>query len=150
MKPIWPGIIACCLIGAAGCERKPEPAEVRIASRTWKVELALTEDARFRGLSDRAILGADEGMLFVYPSPRPLEFCMRRCVLPLDIAFLDEELRVVAIHTMAVEPYGEERRLYRSIVPAKYALEVNAGDFARAGVLVGQKAVFSQVIPRGN
>ena len=141
-------IICVCCLCCAGCSRSEEPHQVVLAQGKWAVELAVTESQRYRGLSDRPSLPAGHGMLFVFPSSRVLEFCMRRTLIPLDIAFLDERLEVVAIHTMFVEPYGAEMRVYSSGLSARYALEVNAGELDRAGVKVGDRAVFSQSILR--
>jgi len=137
------------LAAAGGCDRPapPKVPEVTLGGRTWRVELAMTPAARYRGLSDREGLGADAGMLFIYPRPDVLDFCMRQCLIPLDIAFLDADGRVVKTHTMPVEPYGLEERTYGSEVPAQYALEVRAGALAAAGVKVGDQAKFSPGVP---
>lgn len=86
-------------------------------------------------------------MLFIYPRPRMLEFCMRGCRIPLDIAFIDADLRIVNICTMAVEPDLAGRVLYRSKKPARYALEVAAGAFQRVRVGAGDAVVLSGEFP---
>ncbi len=86
-------------------------------------------------------------MLFIYPQPRILNFCMRGCVIPLDIAFIGADFRVVAIHTMAVEPDHLGRVSYSSSLPAQFALELPAGSLGRAGVRVGDKVIFAGNIP---
>ncbi|MCD6303901.1 MAG: DUF192 domain-containing protein, partial [Planctomycetes bacterium] len=118
---------------------------VTIRGHTWQVELAVTPEQRYRGLSNRKELPAGRGMLFVFETPQVLEFCMRQCLIPLDIAFIDENLRVVKTCTMAVEPYGFERAVYSSDRPAQYALEVPAGSLAAAGVAVGDTVRFSGI-----
>ena len=80
-------------------------------------------------------------MLFIYPTPQPLEFCMRVCVIPIDIAFIDGDLRVVSTHTMAVEPDLAGRVLYPSGPAAQYVLEVAAGALAKAGVKPGDRVI---------
>ena len=137
------------LVAAGGCDRtsRPQQPEVTIKGRTWRVELAMTEGLRYRGMSDRPSLEADKGMLFVYPVPQTLNFCMRKCLIPLDIAFIDANRRIVRIHTMAVEPYGEADRTYSSAGPAQYALEVAAGTFASEGITEGDFVEFSPSMP---
>jgi len=85
-------------------------------------------------------------MLFVYPSPKALDFCMRDCFIPLDIAFIDADLRVVVTYTMAVEPDRAGSVSYSSLRPAQFALELPAGALSRAGVRPGDKVVFSAQI----
>ena len=145
------GVVA--LSASAGCREKSSTPRVIINGETWYVDLATTPDERARGLSGRARLSEDVGMLFIYPSPRVLEFCMRGCLVPLDIAFIDADFRIVKIHTMQVEPdlAGHATRMrrvsYSSVRPARYALEVAGGSLRRAGVRVGDKAIFFGDIP---
>jgi len=137
-----------------GCGKPRRPASptqyaggVTIRGRTWQVELADTAELRYRGLSDRRELPEGAGMLFVYPAPQPMTFCMRKCLIPLDIAFIGSDLRVVNMCTMEVEPYGLDTRTYHSSAPAQFALEVPRGALAAAGVQVGDRVEFSSDIP---
>ncbi|MBD3305883.1 hypothetical protein GF348_05855 [candidate division KSB3 bacterium] len=125
----------------------PPPAKVRINGTTWTVELAMTEAARYQGLSGRRELAPGRGMLFVYPQEKPLSFCMRGCEIPIDIAFLDRNLRVVNLYEMQIEPDRVGRTAYRSYVPVQFALEVGGGSLKQAGVRVGQQAEFINVPP---
>ena len=143
-------VVAAMMLGA-GCDKpQPQPrpsAAVTIRGRSWQVELATTAEQRYRGLSDRKDLPAGRGMLFIYPQPQILDFCMRQCLIPLDIAFIGPDMRVVKIYTMEVEPYGFDTKRYDSEVPAQYALEVPKGALAAAGVQVGDKVGFSSNMP---
>lgn len=141
------GAMLLALVGS-GCQKPTAPAPtVTLGGVAWKVELAQTVEQRYRGLSDRPKLDADKAMLFIFSQPDIHQFCMRQCLIPLDIAFLDADRRVVKTHTMAVEPYGLDRKTYSSESPALYALEVPAGALAKAGVKVGDKAEFSAAVP---
>jgi uncharacterized membrane protein (UPF0127 family) len=147
--------VAVCLVAAvvaavlavAGCRKPPQRPAVTINGKRWFVELAVTPQQRFVGMANRSKVAADAGMLFIYRDPAVLDFCMRGCLIPLDIAFLDENRRVVQTATMAVEEDHMGRVAYSSQVPAKYALEVAAGSLAAAGVKVGDQAEFSADIP---
>lgn len=85
-----------------------------------------------KGLSGIRALPSNTGMLFVMPSVGPVHFWMRDTHIPLDIAFLDENMRVLSIHTM--EP---ETGAARHDGPVKYAVETNAGWFRGKGVKSG-------------
>ena len=137
------------LAAVGGCKSSaPAPApKVTIHGGTWRVELATTSEQRYRGLADRTRLDADAGMLFIFPNPDVREFCMRQCLIPLDVAFIDVQGQVVKIHTMPVEPYGLDRAVYSSEKPAQYALEVRAGALAEAGVKIGDRVEFSADVP---
>jgi len=142
-------IVGLSLVGVlCGCSCSQEtspPPTVTIRGRTWKVELARTNQQRYDGLSDRAKVPEGTGMLFIYPRPQELEFCMRHCLAALDIAFLDANGTVVKTHTMRMEPYGRERLTYGSGDRAQYALEVAAGELGKAGVREGDVAEFFHI-----
>ncbi|MBS3733795.1 MAG: DUF192 domain-containing protein [Phycisphaerae bacterium] len=120
-------------------------ARVTLGGRTWTVRLAQTEAQRERGLAGVRYLPSDEGMLFIFPDTQTRRFWMKGCRIPLDVAFLDEERRVVSMHTMALAQHDPPRRAYPSGKPARYALEVPAGTLDAAGVEVGDVAAFTGV-----
>jgi len=82
-----------------------------------------------RGLPD----GAEAGMLFIFDSDQLRSFWMYNTITPLDIAYIRSDGTIVKIHTMA----PLETRLYPSIEPAQFALEVRAGLFVDLGIGVG-------------
>jgi len=142
--------IVAALLAAAGCHRSPprrKAPHVEIRGHRWFVDVAMTAEQRYHGLAGRQHLPQDVGMLFVYPEPQVLDFCMRGCLTPIDIAFIDRDLRVVQMHAMQVEPDQAGRVSYSSNVPAQYALEVAAGSLRTAGVRVGDRVTFSAGIP---
>jgi len=91
------------------------------------LEIADTNEKRSRGLMERTLLLENEGMLFVFDEEQPLEFWMKDTYIPLDIAFLGSDGRIINIEKYA-EPLNEEAR-YKSEKPAKYVIELNAGWF---------------------
>lgn len=105
------------------------------------VEVARNQAQRSVGLMDRDYLAADAGMLFLYDEPQTPRngFWMYRTRIPLDIAFIGEEGRIVAMHRMqpceSDDPSGCP--VTRPGAPYRAALEVNAGYFEAKGVVVG-------------
>lgn len=75
-------------------------------------------------------------MLFIFQDAQPRSFWMRNTFISLDIAYLDENLRIVDIQAM--EPETEEG--HPSAQPAMFALEVPRGWFAARGIQVGDQA----------
>jgi uncharacterized membrane protein (UPF0127 family) len=104
-----------------------------------KVEIAQDPESLEKGLMFRRNLPENQGMLFVFPYERILSFWMRNTYIPLDIAFIDAEGRIIDIQYM--EPLDESRQ-YVSSGPALYALEVNHGWFERHGIDLGTKVIF--------
>jgi uncharacterized protein len=100
-----------------------------------RVEVADDLAEQAKGLMDRTTLGENRGMLFVYPEERELSFWMKNTLIPLSIAFIDSERRIIDIQDM--KPLDDEPPNYVSAEPAQYALEVNQGFFETRGVKVG-------------
>jgi uncharacterized protein len=101
------------------------------------VEIADGPFERMRGLMYRTALGRDRGMLFVYEEEQELSFWMRNTFIPLSIAFIDSERRIVDIQNM--RPLDDRPPHYVSSEPAQYALEVNRGFFEQRDVIVGDR-----------
>ena len=100
-----------------------------------EVEVVADEQTRQFGLMYRSHLPSDQGMLFVYPFPIRLCMWMKNTLIPLSVAFLDEEGRILNIEDMT--PQSLES--YCSVKPARYALEMNQGWFAGHGVKAGDR-----------
>ena len=87
------------------------------------------------GLSGRRTLG-ERGMLFDYgTSGQEGAFWMKNTHIDLDIAFIDESLRIVSIRTMRAE---SEEYIYSS-APYQSAIEAPAGWYAAHGVREGDR-----------
>ena len=85
----------------------------------------------------RKSLGAREGMLFVFDRDDHLAFWMKNTSIPLSIAFLSPEGRILEIVDM--EPFSE--RTIRSRLSSRFAVEVNRGKFSEAGVKEGDAVI---------
>jgi uncharacterized membrane protein (UPF0127 family) len=103
-----------------------------------QVEIADSPDEQARGLMDRTALAKDRGMLFVFPDEEVRSFWMKNTLIPLSIAYMNSEGRIVDLQDM--KPLDDEEPHYVSAEPARYALEVNQGFFEERGVKVGDRA----------
>lgn len=112
---------------------------VQIGDHSIKVEITQTSTEQARGLMYRREMARDQGMLFAYPDERVLSFWMKNTFIPLSIAFLDTEGRILRIAHMK----PQDLTPHSSIQPARYALEMNHGWFEKAGVRAGDHAVFA-------
>ncbi len=72
-------------------------------------------------------------MLFLFDQEMVLSFWMSNTITALDIAYIAPDGRIVKTYTMA----PLETRIYPSIEPAQFALEVRAGLFAELGIVAG-------------
>ncbi len=106
-----------------------------------EVEIADDDAERSQGLMFRESLGEDCGMVFVFDEEQPLSFWMRNTLVPLSIAYIDSDGRIVSIRDM--EPLDETS--VPSEGPARYALEVNQGFFEENGVEAGDEVELPEV-----
>ena len=100
-----------------------------------RVEIADEPEEQATGLMNRTALGEDQGMLFVFPSEEDRSFWMKDTLIPLSIAYMNSEGRIVDIRDM--KALDDDPPHYDSAEPARYALEVNKGFFDERGVEVG-------------
>ena len=70
---------------------------IKIAGQEIKVELAVSDAEKGKGLSGRTGLAPNTGMLFVFEKPGPYAFWMKDMNFPIDIIWLSEDLKVVYI-----------------------------------------------------
>lgn len=100
------------------------------------VEIAQTPEHREKGLMDRESLPEDAGMMFVYFEPTTSGFWMKDTLIPLSVAFIDEDQTITEIIDM--EPCSEDPcPTYSPTTDYTAALEVNMGAFEEWGIDAG-------------
>jgi len=100
-----------------------------------EAEVAETMQQVSIGLMHRRTMASFEGMLFVYDEARTHCFWMRNTLLPLSIAFIDDDGRIVNIEDM--QPQTDESHC--AAQPVRFALEMNQGWFAKRGLKPGAR-----------
>jgi uncharacterized membrane protein (UPF0127 family) len=98
-----------------------------------RVEIARTDEERAQGLMNRKKLSDGRGMLFVFEEDQVRSFWMKDTYIPLSIAFITWDGRIVDIKDM----YPHDEISVSSNRSVRYALEVPQGWFSRAGVQTG-------------
>jgi uncharacterized membrane protein (UPF0127 family) len=96
-------------------------------------EVAANEPSRERGLMFRQALPPNHGMLFLFDAKAVHCMWMRNTFVPLSVAFLDDDGRIVNIEDM--QPQTEDNHCARA--PVRYALEMSHGWFAQRGFKAG-------------
>ncbi|MEP1206040.1 MAG: DUF192 domain-containing protein [Rhizobiaceae bacterium] len=118
--------------------------DTRSGSPAWSVELASDEASRSKGLMYRKSMAAKSGMLFRFETTRAVAMWMKNTFIPLDMIFADNAGKVTHIHRGAV-PHSLD--VISSRVPARFVLEVNAGEADRHGVTVGDRLRHPWILP---
>jgi uncharacterized membrane protein (UPF0127 family) len=99
------------------------------------VEIAETEEDRRRGLMFRKELEDGKGMIFLFEKDQIMSFWMKDTLVPLSIAFISSDGRIMEIHDM--EP--QSLVAVSSERSCRYALEAPQGWFTRAGADIGDR-----------
>jgi uncharacterized membrane protein (UPF0127 family) len=134
--------------GAANASPRPasarwEPAEAQgklqtedlfIGKHRISAELARTVRQIQTGMMFRKAIGEDEGMLFIFARPYRASFWMKNVSVPLSVAYIDSEGRILEIHPL--EP-GVEEPVEAGSDQVQFVLETARGWFERHGVDVG-------------
>jgi uncharacterized membrane protein (UPF0127 family) len=100
-----------------------------------KAEIARTDDERSTGLMYRKNLPDGEGMLFIFDRDQVLSFWMKNTLIPLSIAFIAQDGRILEIRDMQ----SQSLNTIKSSRSARYALEVPQGWFGKVGVGPGDR-----------
>jgi len=108
------------------------------------VEVADTEESRAQGLGNRTSLASNAGMLFIFEITGVWAFWMKDTLIPLTVAFINEQWQIVDLVDMDVEKDPRKPvAIYQAAKPSRYALEVNKGFFQRKKITVGAKVVYT-------
>lgn len=122
---------------AQGRSNPPLPIQrVSAGMHMIQAEVAATPGERSLGLMNRGSLAANAGMLFVFEEAGVHCFWMRNTLVPLTIAFIDDEGRIVNMADM--EPL-DERSSHCPARPVRFALEMSQGWFAQRGIAEGAR-----------
>jgi len=128
---------ALLLVAVSAFARGAELPEITLAIAGHKptVEVASSDPQRATGLMHRRMLPENRGMLFVFPDVAMHGMWMMNTYVPLSVAFLDREGRIINIEDMQPQTQNS----HTAAKPAKYALEMNLGWFAKRNIKPGTK-----------
>jgi uncharacterized membrane protein (UPF0127 family) len=104
------------------------------------LEVAADELARDRGLSKREHVPAGTGMVFLFPRDTLVPFWMKDTLVPLQIAFVGSDGRVVGMFEMP-PCRASPCPTFAPRLPYRYAVELASGAFTAAGVAEGDRVV---------
>ena len=129
----------------------PSPAQsdplltypLRIGDHAIRAEIANTAETRRKGLMYRTRLAESSGMIFIFPRVQLISMWMKNTPTALSVAFIDNAGRIINIEDM--EPFSEES--HSSAAPARFALEMNQGWFAKRGIGTGDKVTGLEKLP---
>lgn len=123
----------------AGAQARAQPTlptvKLTAGIHVITAEVAATDQARTVGLMHRERLAPNHGMLFVFNDKAQQCFWMRNTIVPLTIAFIEDDGTVVQLADMA--PKNDFSHCSQR--PVRYALEMEQGWFGRRGIAPGAR-----------
>ena len=127
-------LLVAGFLAAAAHAQLPE-VEITAGMHLIRAEVADSTGSRMQGLMHRESLERNAGMVFVFEQAAVHCMWMKNTLIPLSVAFLDESGAIINIADM--QPHSEQSHCASR--PARYALEMNQGWFARRGIKPGAK-----------
>ena len=118
------------------CARGPS---VELKGQRFSIEIAENDATREHGLMDRESMPQDHGMLFVFQDDAPRAFWMKNCKFPQDMLFFDADRRLVSVQHDVPACTADPCPPYSSGAPARYVLELNAGQARKLGLAPGDE-----------
>lgn len=131
------GVWLSVLLLSSGCATA-SGQWVEVGDARYEVEVADDDAERARGLMFREHLAAGRGMLFIHDREEPQAYWMKNTRIPLDILYFDNTRKLVS-QQRDVPPcsLGDGCPPYPSDAPARYVLELNAGEAKRLNLRDG-------------
>lgn len=125
----------------------PQPplaiSELRVGGKTVRAEIADEEHERATGLMFRDAIAPDAGMLFVMDRIGPVGFWMKNTRVPLTIAYMDSNGRILELHDLKPLDVTPVPSRFRNIA---FALEMPQGWFSKNNVWPGERV---EGLPKG-
>ncbi len=151
MNLVWSSVLSAMIatLSTAGCApSEPNPLDelgtvrLTIKGQAFELWVADTTEEHAKGLmfitkDQMAPLpdGTERGMIFIFPYALRAGFWMKNTIIPLDIAYVTSDLKVLKMYTMAAMDVRVDQ--YLPGAPYRIAIEINANRLAELGVKEG-------------
>jgi uncharacterized membrane protein (UPF0127 family) len=139
MKTLLAILSATALLASAGAATAQKQqfgtAQLSAGMHLIQAEVAASDAQREQGLMFREKMPNNAGMVFVFDTPATQCMWMKNTLLPLSVAFIDAEGKIVNIEDM--QPQTLDSHCSKKAVPVRYALEMNLGWFKQKNIKPG-------------
>ena len=107
--------------------------QMKVGIYSIQAEVADNPDLREVGLMNRTSLPTNSGMLFIFEQKAGNCFWMKNTKLPLSIAFIADDGKIVNIEEMQADTTNN----HCPKAPIRYAIEMNKGWFSERVIVHG-------------
>ena len=115
---------------------------VSVGIHRLAAETATNVTAWNKGLSGRPCITSDEAMLFIFPRASQYAFWMKDMRFPIDIIWISQAHRVVAIEDNVRPSTYPDHFVNQKQNPAKYTLEIAGNSRKNLGINLGTAVNF--------
>jgi len=118
----------------------------KIGQNDYRLYVVNSFEDMQKGLARFDRIEKDQGMLFIFETPGRYSFFMKDMKFDIDIIFLNETSQVINIFQNVKKdsykgPFDYES--YKPDSPAKFVIELNAGEVLQNKLKIGDKVNFS-------
>lgn len=127
--------LALAAASAGNAQTKLPVTQLSAGIYVIQAEVAATDAERQQGLMMRTKMGPSEGMVFDFGAPAGVCMWMKNTLIPLSVAFIDSEGKIINIEDM--QPETLDSHCAKKVV--RYALEMNQAWFKQKNIKPGSK-----------
>ncbi|WP_370653873.1 DUF192 domain-containing protein [Undibacterium sp.] len=127
--------LALAAASAGNAQTKLPVTQLSAGIYVIQAEVAATDAERQQGLMMRTKMGPSEGMVFDFGAPAGVCMWMKNTLIPLSVAFIDNEGKIINIEDM--QPETLDSHCAKKVV--RYALEMNQAWFKQKNIKPGSK-----------
>ena len=144
-------IVYCLPTVITGCEKNVyalnannvSSSSVKIKDLIIHVDLAKTPEQQAKGLSIKNTLNENEGMLFIFDTPKEYSFWMKDMKFPIDIIWIGSDNKIVHIEkNLPPCTFFLICTSYSPHANSKYVLEVPSNYTAKNNIIIGDRVDF--------
>jgi uncharacterized membrane protein (UPF0127 family) len=128
-------LAAAAFSASAPAQQKLSVMPLTAGMHVIQAEVAARDAERQQGLMYRRAMAQNEGMLFLFDAPAGVCMWMKNTYLPLSVAFLDKDGKIINIEDM--QPQTLDSHCAKGL--ATYALEMNLGWFKQKNIKAGSR-----------
>lgn len=125
--------------------QKRELFSVMLGTLMLHLERADSEYVQTHGLTGRASLPKDEGMLYIVTKHQEFSYWAKDMRFATDVIWIDQDFHIVDI-SKNITPDSYPDSVFKAKEPARYVIEVNAGVADTAGVRIGDTVNIASAI----
>lgn len=130
-------ILIFIVIATALVSRKDESPQVSVNDHSFNVEIAKSDKEKQIGLSEKDILGENDGMLFVFDNLDYHSFWMRNMKFPIDIIYINGTNVNTIFRNASPSSSNKDLIIYQPKEKSDKVFEVNSGTADKYNIKEG-------------